>query len=42
MSAKARNPAFDVTPGHMITGLITEKGVCKANVLSLSEMFKTN
>ena len=42
MSAKARNPAFDVTPGHMITGLITEKGVCKANALSLSEMFKTN
>ena len=24
---KVRNPAFDVTPHHLITGLITEKGV---------------
>lgn len=27
--AKARNPAFDVTPAKYITGIITEKGVCK-------------
>ena len=26
-SASARNPAFDVTPHELITGLITEKGV---------------
>jgi methylthioribose-1-phosphate isomerase len=26
-SAKARNPAFDVTPNNLITGLVTEKGV---------------
>jgi len=25
--AKARNPAFDVTPHHLLTGLVTEKGV---------------
>jgi methylthioribose-1-phosphate isomerase len=25
--AKARNPAFDVTPGRLITGIVTENGV---------------
>jgi len=25
--ASARNPAFDVTPNHLLTGIITEKGV---------------
>jgi methylthioribose-1-phosphate isomerase len=25
--AKARNPAFDVTPNHLVTALVTEKGV---------------
>ncbi|NPV85573.1 MAG: S-methyl-5-thioribose-1-phosphate isomerase [Anaerolineae bacterium] len=25
--AKARNPAFDVTPNHLLTALVTEKGV---------------
>jgi methylthioribose-1-phosphate isomerase len=25
--ARARNPAFDVTPHHLLTGLITEKGI---------------
>ena len=24
---KVYNPAFDVTPNHLITGIITEKGV---------------
>ena len=24
----ARNPAFDITPASMITGIITEKGIC--------------
>jgi len=24
---KVRNPAFDVTPAELVTGLITEKGV---------------
>ena len=27
----ARNPAFDVTPAKYITGIITEKGIVKAN-----------
>jgi methylthioribose-1-phosphate isomerase len=25
--AHARNPAFDVTPNHLLTGLVTEKGI---------------
>ena len=28
---KCKNYAFDITPNKFITGLITEKGVCKAN-----------
>lgn len=28
------NPAFDVTPAHLITGIITEKGAVKPNELS--------
>ena len=24
----AANPAFDVTPARLVTGLITERGVC--------------
>ena len=31
---KTRNPAFDVTPAELITGLITEKGVIKSPSLS--------
>ena len=27
----ARNDAFDVTPARLITGLITERGVCAAS-----------
>jgi len=27
---RARNPAFDVTPAELITGIITEKGIIKA------------
>jgi methylthioribose-1-phosphate isomerase len=23
------NPAFDVTPHHLITGIITERGICR-------------
>ena len=35
----ARNPAFDVTPGHLITGLITERGICAASSEGLAAMF---
>jgi methylthioribose-1-phosphate isomerase len=27
----ASNPGFDVTPARLVTGLITERGVCKAS-----------
>ncbi|MDP3959213.1 MAG: S-methyl-5-thioribose-1-phosphate isomerase [Pseudorhodobacter sp.] len=35
----ARNPAFDVTPAHLITGLITERGVCAATAQALAAMW---
>ena len=34
-----RNPAFDVTPGRLITGLITERGICDASADGLAELF---
>jgi len=33
------NPAFDVTPRRLITGLITERGVCDASPEGLAAMF---
>jgi methylthioribose-1-phosphate isomerase len=36
----AANPAFDVTPARLVSGLITERGLCAANAFSLREMFK--
>ena len=33
------NPAFDVTPARLLTGLITERGICRASVESLAAMF---
>ena len=35
----ARNDAFDVTPAHLITGLITERGVCRATAAGLKHLF---
>ena len=35
----AANYAFDVTPGHLVTGLITERGVCEANEKSIRALF---
>ncbi len=32
----AANPAFDVTPARLVTGLITERGRCAASVAGLS------
>ncbi len=32
------NPAFDVTPAKLVTGIITERGVCQAN--ALKSLFK--
>ena len=33
------NPAFDVTPNHLVTGLITERGVCDASAKGLAALF---
>ncbi|MDG4897368.1 S-methyl-5-thioribose-1-phosphate isomerase [Mesorhizobium sp. WSM4976] len=35
----AANPAFDVTPARLVTGLITERGVAKASREGLRAMF---
>jgi methylthioribose-1-phosphate isomerase len=35
----AANPAFDVTPARLVTGLITERGVCAASREGLAAMF---
>lgn len=36
---KAMNLAFDVTPARLITGLITEKGVCKPDTTAIRNMY---
>ena len=33
------NPAFDVTPKHLVTGLITERGICAASEAGLAALF---
>jgi len=33
------NPAFDVTPSRLVTGLITERGVCDASAEGLAGLF---
>ncbi|HEX4160132.1 MAG TPA: S-methyl-5-thioribose-1-phosphate isomerase [Rhizomicrobium sp.] len=33
------NPAFDVTPAHLVTGLITERGICPATNEALLSLF---
>jgi methylthioribose-1-phosphate isomerase len=35
----AANPAFDVTPARLVTGLITERGVCAASAQGLAALF---
>ncbi len=35
----AANPAFDVTPARLVTGLITERGRCAATFAGLLELF---
>jgi methylthioribose-1-phosphate isomerase len=39
-AAQVANPAFDVTPAHLVTGLITERGVCAANADALAALFR--
>jgi methylthioribose-1-phosphate isomerase len=38
--AVAGNWGFDITPARLITGLITEKGICRANEESIRNLFK--
>lgn len=35
----ARNDAFDVTPARLITGLLTERGVCAASAAGLAGLY---
>ena len=38
--SKALNLAFDITPARLVTGLITEKGICEASEKGLKGLFK--
>jgi methylthioribose-1-phosphate isomerase len=38
----AANPGFDVTPARLVTGFITERGVCAANEAGLRSLFPEN
>jgi methylthioribose-1-phosphate isomerase len=35
----ARNPGFDVTPARLVTGFVTERGVCDATEAGLAGLF---
>ena len=37
--SEAANFGFDVTPARLVTGLITERGICKANKVSILKLF---
>jgi len=37
--SKVVNYGFDITPARLVTGLITERGICKANRESILELF---
>jgi methylthioribose-1-phosphate isomerase len=38
-NARAVNYGFDITPARLITGLITEKGICRATEKAIEELF---
>jgi methylthioribose-1-phosphate isomerase len=40
--SKVANYGFDVTPARLVTGLITERGICKANKESILELYPEN
>lgn len=40
--SSARNPAFDVTPAKYITGIITEKGIVRANEEEIKVLLERN
>lgn len=38
-TSKVANPGFDITPAHLVTGLITERGICKATEDGIQSLF---
>jgi methylthioribose-1-phosphate isomerase len=38
-ASKVKNYGFDVTPARLITGLITERGVCRAEEQAILDLF---
>ncbi len=38
-NSKAANYGFDVTPARLITGIITERGICEPNKISILNLF---
>jgi len=39
VNSKAANYAFDVTPARLVTGIITERGICEADKKSILNLF---
>jgi len=39
LDSAAANPAFDVTPARLMTGLITDRGRCDASIAGLLELY---
>lgn len=39
ITSSALNYGFDITPNRLITGLITEKGICEANQKAIEDMY---
>jgi methylthioribose-1-phosphate isomerase len=39
-NTKAANYGFDITPARLVTGLITEKGICKPTEKDIKELFE--
>ena len=39
LNSNATNYGFDVTPARLITGLITERGICQPNKKSIQQLF---
>jgi methylthioribose-1-phosphate isomerase len=38
-ASPAANFAFDVTPARLVTGFITERGICKASEKEILKLF---
>ena len=37
--ARAANPAFDVTPARLVTGIITERGIAEPSAAGLAALY---